>query len=670
MSEQKIQNLLLPIKRFVTLPSFSLKLIEKCCGGNRVIDALFHLPSSISFRSGDTNNFSGKLTVVATILDHRSPTNKGSPYRVIAQTAEGELISIIYFHFIAAYIKKALPIGQMFTISGDAQKKFGEIVFPHPDIIASPTLFKHYVGVEPVYPLTAKLSNKTMRFTIQSLLKIIPNVPEWIPNARDYNLISFNEALFKVHNPKSIEDLSPRNPARFRLALDEQLANQIKLNKLRNSIKCHSSPVFTSHRKSNEFFEMPFELTEDQLRCLEDIRNDLSSGHPMNRLIQGDVGSGKTVVAFITSLIIVENHAQVAFLAPTEILARQHYETLTNFAKTLGITIDLMTSQNRKYRKKQIDKLQSGEIQIVIGTHAILEENIAFQNLGLVVIDEQHRFGVLQRLSLIEKTKHPNVLTMSATPIPRTMLLGIYGDLDVSTIKNKPLHRKPVTTSVIGMNKLEELAVRLLKVDSQIYWVCPVIEESESLVDVNNRCDYLRNYFGVNSVQVLHGKMKAEKKEQIMNSFRNKEFKILVSTVVIEVGIDIPSANVMIIEHAERFGLAQLHQLRGRVGRGDVAACCVLLYHNPVSAIGKKRLQIMRETSDGFLISEEDLRLRGAGDILGKEQSGFAVLKFSDFATNSSMINMASSIAKNITDNEVTTLLCNVFARIGNDMVN
>lgn len=662
--------LLLPFKQFVTLSSFSAKLVEKCCGGNRVIDALFHLPSSLSFRSGNVSNFSGKLTVIVQIIEHVPPRTRGGPYKIIGKTSDGILITIIYFHFVAGYLKKTFPIGGRFTVSGDAQRRVDEIVIMHPDIITSPSLFGCYVGAEAVYPLTAKLSNKTMRYVVNSLLKIVPTVPEWIPNANDYGLLSFNDALRKAHNPQSVEDLSPTTPARFRLALDELLANQIQLKKLRNSVKSHIAPIFSPTNAFLDQLHLPFELTADQNKCLQEIMSDFSSRRPMNRLIQGDVGSGKTVVAFFAMLIVLENHAQVAFLAPTEILALQHYNTLLALGKDIDITIDFMASQNRKHRLVQIDRLQSGETQILVGTHAILEENITFKNLGLVVIDEQHRFGVLQRLSLIEKTHYPNVLSMSATPIPRTMLLGAYGDLDVSTIKTKPAQRKPITTSVIGIGKIDELISRLQEYKSQVYWVCPVIEESETLTTVYARCDYLRRTFPENEVQVLHGKMNTTEKESVMQRFRNNEFKILVSTVVIEVGVDIPNANMIIIEHAERFGLAQLHQLRGRVGRGDVAAYCVLLYHTPVSAVGKKRLQIMKETPDGFLISEEDLQLRGAGDILGRDQSGFSTLKFSDFASNSAIIEMASEIVGNIPiDNGGIELLIALFARIDDNVV-
>lgn len=314
--------------------------------------------------------------------------------------------------------------------------------------------------------------------------------------------------------------------------------------------------------------------------------------------------------------------------------------------------------------------MQDGATQILIGTHAILEENVEFRKLGLIVIDEQHRFGVMQRFSLIKKSKYPNILAMSATPIPRTMVLGCYGDLDVSIIKNKPKGRIPIETAVISMSKIDAMVERLKRMDTQIFWVCPAIEESDSLVDVKTRCDYLEKSFPNGEVRILHGKMKSVEKDSVMESFKRGEFKLLVSTTVIEVGVDIPNANVIVVEHAERFGLAQLHQLRGRVGRGNKQAYCILIYHSPVSEIGQRRLQLMKDTDDGFVLSEEDLKLRGAGDILGKEQSGFNTLRFSDFSSNYSMIKMAEDIAKtmDVNSSEVK-VLCDVFNRVSEECI-
>jgi ATP-dependent DNA helicase RecG len=351
-------------------------------------------------------------------------------------------------------------------------------------------------------------------------------------------------------------------------------------------------------------------------------------------------------------------------------LAIQHYNVIVKLSENIGLAIDIMLGGNRNIRQMQIDRLKSGKTQLLIGTHALLEDEIDFHNLGLVVIDEQHRFGVMQRLKLIKKCQYPNVLAMSATPIPRTMLLGCYGDLDVSTIKEKPSGRKPVETVLISAAKIDELMQRLSTMDSQIYWVCPVIDESETLMDITTRCDSLRNVFPQDSVGILHGKMKPREKDKIIHSFRKNEFKMLVSTTVIEVGVDIPNANVIVIEHAERFGLAQLHQLRGRVGRGKDNSYCILLYHYPVSEVGKKRLQLMRNTSDGFVISEEDLKMRGAGDILGKEQSGFEALRFSDFADNYEFITIADEITKVIDINSPLAMtLCDLFGRVDNSIV-
>jgi ATP-dependent DNA helicase RecG len=419
-----------------------------------------------------------------------------------------------------------------------------------------------------------------------------------------------------------------------------------------------------------QHLRLPFELTGDQISCLDDIKRDFASTKPMNRLIQGDVGAGKTIVSLIGMLIAIENNSQVALLAPTEILVIQHFNTIKKMSENLNLNMDIMLSSNRKIRLRQIEKLKKGETQILIGTHAILEHEIEFKNLGLIVIDEQHRFGVLQRLALIKKCQYPNVLTMSATPIPRTLLLGCYGDLDVSTIKIKPRGRKPTETIVIGSSKINELIQRLKAINSKVYWICPVIEESEGLIDINTRREYLNKIFSEKDVFILHGKMKSKEKEDIINKFKNGEFKVLVSTTVIEVGIDIHDANVIVIEHAERFGLAQLHQLRGRVGRGNEVSYCILLYHYPISAVGKQRLQLMKNTNDGFLLSEEDLKLRGAGDILGKEQSGFNALKFSDFSSNHHLIQMAEKISHAIELNSQNVkFLCEIFSKLNDDVV-
>ena len=579
---------------------------------------------------------------------------------------------VVYFHYRIPYLKRILPVGGTFTISGNASRELDGIKIIHPDVVAPPQQAEHYVGTEPIYPLVGNLSLKTLRYAISSALKLIPKNLDWIPSdlKNKYGLVDFADALRAVHHPKSDEDLLITNEFRKRIALDEILANQIRLKQIKRNQQRRNTVAIKETGEILKNLQLPFELTEDQVKCLEDIKADLASGRPMNRLIQGDVGSGKTITAFLGMLIALENKLQAVFLAPTEILAWQHFETIQKLSENLNLEIDIMLSSNRKARKRQIRELQDGTTQILIGTHAILEDNIEFRNLGFVVIDEQHKFGVMQRLKLINKSKYPNILSMSATPIPRTLLLGCYGDIDVSTIKTKPKGRQPVETAVIGTNKIESLVERLKTIDSQIFWVCPVIEESESLVDVNTRCEYLKKAFSEDEVEVLHGKMKAYEKDEIMARFKDDRFKLLVSTTVIEVGVDIPNANVMVIEHAERFGLAQLHQLRGRVGRGSEAAYCILLYHLPISEVGRKRLQLMKETTDGFLLSEEDLKLRGAGDILGRDQSGFDVLRFSDFSENYSLVKIADEISNQMDlDSTQTSNLCDIFNRVSDENI-
>ena len=671
----KINILFQPFSNFIKLSAFSMKLIKKCCGGERLIDLLLHFPISISKRVGNINDFSekDKLTLVLKILEHKAVRfKKSAPYKIIASMNDGTLVTIIYFNYNPGFLRKTFPIGTTLTVSGNANITLEGIEIIHPDVVTKPEFAKYYIGTEAVYPLTARLTNRTISFAIKSALKILPEISEWMPQniLTENNFLNFSETIRRIHDPKSELDLSVNNIDRKRIAIDELLANQIRLFQLRENLKQHKALNLKINGNLLNKLHLPFELTDDQKRCLEDIKKDLTSGKPMNRLIQGDVGSGKTVVSFLSMLIALENGMQAALLAPTEILAIQHYNNILDMSHELGINIDIMLSANRKIRNRQIDNLRVGLTQILIGTHAILEDNIEFEKLGLIVIDEQHRFGVLQRQKLIEKCNYPNVLTMSATPIPRTLLLGCYGDLDVSTIKTKPAGRKPIKTVAMNVDKINELIKSMSEVNSQIYWVCPAIEESETLVDVNSRYNYLCQHFSENDVRILHGKMKPWEKDEIIHSFKREEFKILVSTTVIEVGIDIPTANIIIIEHAERFGLAQLHQLRGRVGRGLSDAFCILLYHTPLSKIARQRLELLKNTNDGFVLSEEDLKLRGAGDILGCQQSGFNILRFSDFSENEQLLKIANNIAQQIDiHDEKSQMLCDIFNRLNQDIV-
>lgn len=671
---EALKVLVSPLRQFVELSSYTYKLIKKCCGGDRVIDVLLHLPSGINKRVTEENFRDGdKVTVVMQVTDHKSSARRG-PYKIEGETSKGNKVNLVYFNYRIPYLTKMLPIGEKVTVSGSAKRGWNGIGIDivHPDIVATPQQFKYYIGTEPIYPLTGNLSLKAMRYAISSAMKLIPSGFDWIPEElkKKYGLVDFSVALKGIHSPKCEADLEVGNKYRTRIAVDEILANQVRLKQIKKNQQLVKSVEIKSTGELINKLKLPFDLTEDQIRCFEEIKGDLASSRPMNRLIQGDVGSGKTITAFLGILVALENKLQAAFLAPTEILAWQHFETIQKLSEGLDLDVDVMLSSNRKARKKQIKDLLDGTTQILVGTHAILEDNIEFRNLGFIVIDEQHKFGVMQRMKLINKSKYPNILSMSATPIPRTLLLGCYGDIDVSTIKTKPKGRQEVKTVVIGKSKLDNLIERLKVVDSQIFWICPVIEESENLMDVNSRCDYLKAAFSEKEVEVLHGKMKAHEKDEIMERFKNNEFKVLVSTTVIEVGVDIPNANVMIIEHAERFGLAQLHQLRGRVGRGTEKAFCVLFYHMPITLVGKQRLKLMKETTDGFILSEEDLKLRGAGDILGKDQSGFEVLRFSDFADNYPLVEMADEIANQIDlDSPQILGLCDIFDRVSDKNV-
>jgi ATP-dependent DNA helicase RecG len=449
-----------PICNFVKLSDFSLKLIKKRCEGNRVIDSLLHLPVSIVKKVGSVDELAegNKLTAIVKITDHIIPMYKSKPYKILGEIGDRE-ISILYFNYKSNYMRKMFPIGSSLTISGNAKLVFDRIEMTHPDVIDSPDKFKYHVGIEPVYMLTAGLTNRTFRYVISSLIKQLPDVDEWIPEnmVTKYGLIKFCDAIRFLHNPKSMDDIiSEGNVPKRRIAIDELLANQIKLKKMRTSYISHTSAKIQRTNALLSKLNIPFELTDDQQKCIAEIEKDFASDRQMNRLIQGDVGVGKTIVALISMIIAAENHFQSVLLVPTEILAIQHYNTILKLSNSLDIKIDLMLGSNRKIRGNQIENLRSGKIDLLIGTHAILEDQIEFKNLGLIVIDEQHRFGVMQRLSLIKKCNYPNVLAMSATPIPRTLMLGCYGDLDVSVMKCKPSGRKSKETSLLYISTKDE----------------------------------------------------------------------------------------------------------------------------------------------------------------------------------------------------------------------
>jgi len=560
---------------------------------------------------------------------------------------------LVFFHGKGSYLQTTLPIHSKRLISGKLERFQDRWKITHPDHIGNPDEQEHLSGPEPVYPLTTGITNKCVNRVIKSALTHIPTLPEWLDDVTAQKWPRWHEAVHQVHNPLNQQDLDPNSLPRVRLAYDELLAHQLSLNitRRRQQTRTHGTSLKgDGHLKAKILQSLPFTLTKGQEASIADITQDMDAPQQMLRLIQGDVGSGKTLVALMAMVQAVEAGFQAAILAPTDILARQHAAKLTPLCETCGIRLALLTGRDQGKKRTQIlNDLKSHDIDILVGTHAIIQEDVHFAKLGLAVIDEQHRFGVEQRLALTEKGNNPDVLAMTATPIPRTLMLANYGDMDVSIIRDKPAGRLPIDTKVLPLSRLNEVVEgigRALKTKTKIYWVCPLIEESEAmdLAAAVERFKVLSQMFP-GKVGLVHGKLKADEKDAVMAQFVSGTIDILIATTVIEVGVDVPAASIMIIEHAERFGLAQLHQLRGRIGRGNQTAMCLLLYSHALTAVGRKRLEIMRQTNDGFLISEEDLKLRGSGELLGTKQSGLPRFRIADFTSSPDLYGELFAIA-------------------------
>ncbi len=644
------------------------KLINKLCG-EKIIDILFHLPINIVDRTYNEpliNAKDGKIwTGVVTITEHIPPQTKKHPYRIYCTDGTAELV-LVFFKVYTDSIEKNYPLGGKRAISGKLEYFNGMWQMSHPDYSVLAEMLPQIMRLEPVYPLTAGVTNKMVCRLVENGLKNVPALPEWLSSDSlgDLEYIDFKSALNRVHHPKNPADLLPSSTARRRLAYDEILSNQLALALIRQKVREKNGRSFigTGELYKKAIENLPFKLTSAQETALAEIAKDQNSSHKMLRLLQGDVGSGKTVVAFLSMLKVIEEGAQAALMAPTEILAKQHYETISSLSKNLGITIGLLTGKLKAKEKKEIyEKLQSGEINILIGTHALFTEGVTFKDLGYAVIDEQHRFGVNQRLSLSSKGTMSDVLVMTATPIPRSLLLTAYGDMDYTKIGELPAGRKPCVTAVINVQKMPDIIAALqrkLAEGGRAYWVCPLVEESEKsdLAAATERSEMLKQYFG-DVVGLVHGKMKEAEKDAVMEQFKKGEKKLLVATTVIEVGVNVPEATVMIIEHAERFGLSQLHQLRGRIKRGYEAGTCVLLYSYPISSVARERLNIMKQTEDGFYIAEKDLELRGGGEILGTRQSGFTQFKLADMSVHQDLLIKARDDVHNILkqDQSLTT---------------
>ncbi|MCX7324838.1 MAG: ATP-dependent DNA helicase RecG [Hyphomicrobiales bacterium] len=602
----------------------------------RVLDLVFHLP-----QSGIDRRTSGSIidaptgetaTFAARVAEHRpAPPGKGrAPYRVLVEDETGD-VSLVFFKADPGRIRQMLPVGEIRYISGKIEMWEGRRQMVHPDRVLDLPAFQRMPSVEPVYGMTEGLSSRMLARAAEAALARLPRLPEWQDRAwLDQNgLPDFTDALAALHKPPEVEALSPETAARRRLAYDELLASQRALALVRSMRR--RSPgrrnVGDGHLIAALARALPYELTRSQTEAVAQIRADMAKPERMLRLLQGDVGSGKTAVAMMAVASAAEAGRQSALMAPTEILARQHAERLRGQAGAIGLTLALLTGREKgAERARVLAGLADGSINLVVGTHALFQDQVVFHDLGLAVVDEQHRFGVHQRLSIGAKGEAVDVLVMTATPIPRTLALTWFGDMEVSVLSEKPAGRKPITTRAVSLDRYDEVvdAVgRAIDAGAQVYWVCPLVAESETL-DVSaaaDRFEALTARFG-SRVGLLHGQMPGRDKDAAMSRFEAGQTAVLVSTTVIEVGVDVPNASVMVIDHAERFGLAQLHQLRGRIGRGSAASTCILLYKGPLGPVAEARIAIMRETEDGFRIAEEDLKLRGEGEVLGTRQSG------------------------------------------------
>ena len=638
----------------------TLKLYEKLTGGTKLLDVLFHKPIGLIERKFVPNimsaNIGDTICVKVTIEKHTPNERKSQPYRIRGRDASG-FIELAFFHGQGAWIEKLYSIGKELMISGKIDDYKGGRQITHPDILDLNAPEK----TEVIYPLTAGLSNKMLRKTLLSCLDQCPALPEWITEAHKKKMgwPDWKTSINALHHPTSEKDFESSTPALTRLAYDEFLSNQLTLAITRlkqRKLKGRSFRLQGDLRQKLEK-NLPWDLTSFQKDALKEIDADMAAPHRMLRLLQGDVGSGKTIVAALAMMNVVDSGAQAALMAPTEILARQHVETLRPYFEAAGIPFTVLTGRDKgKSREGILADIANGHSKIIIGTHALFQDGVEFVDLGLAVIDEQHRFGVHQRLQLSGKGQGTDVLVMTATPIPRTLTLTAYGDMEVSRIMGKPAGRKPIDTRLIPQENLEDMIGRIgkqIKKGVQIYWVCPLVEESEilDLAAAEERYLVLQQYFG-DKVGLIHGRLKPKEKDAVMEKFTSGEISILVATKVIEVGVNVPNATIMVIEHAERFGLAQLHQLRGRVGRSDQQSYCFLVYVAKLTETARERLKILRQTEDGFLIAEKDLELRGSGEVLGTKQSGLIEFRLANLAAHSDLLISARQDAALILDKD------------------
>jgi ATP-dependent DNA helicase RecG len=666
--------------------------------GARVVDLIFHTPTGIIDRRsmpGIAKAAEGAtVTVDARVDRHKAPPPATrQPYKVFVQDDTGEM-ALIFFRAKGDYLAKTLPVGERRFISGRVEWFNGQPQMAHPDLILSPEDFARASPIEPVYPLTEGLTGRMLAKSITNALDHLPDLPEWQdPDwQQKRGWPTFMDAIRTLHRPETID--GPREAAALaRLAYDELLANQLALALVRRDIR--SAPkrprVALPGRAPTSLLQgmaaepdgrslgerllaaLPFQLTHAQETAIAEIRADMASPDRMLRLLQGDVGSGKTVVALMVAATAIEAGGQVALMAPTELLARQHYRSLEPHAHAAGLEIAILTGREKgREREAVLAGLAAGRIDLVVGTHALFQTPVIFHDLTLAIIDEQHRFGVQQRLRLAAKGRDTDLLLMTATPIPRSLMMTYFGDVDSSRLTEKPAGRKPIETRTVSSERIGEVVERIaaaIETGAKVYWVCPLVDESleVDLAAVTERFGDLSRFFASRSdlrsstplktsrsdlrsstplVGLVHGKMRPDEKDAAMSDFQTGKTRVLVATTVIEVGVDVPDATIMVIEHAERFGLAQLHQLRGRVGRGDRPSTCLLMYKGPLGEVSKARLAIMRESEDGFRIAEEDLKLRGGGELLGTRQSGMPGFRLARLDIHADLMEVARDDAR------------------------
>lgn len=657
MRDERLFPLFQPLD---ALPGIGPKLkpvLERLVGGETVWDVLLHMPERWLDRrprdSFDDLAPDEVATVRGEVHAVKAPYNDRAPTRIVLFDGSG-FLTLTYFRADSRWLQAQYPVGKERIVSGKVTEWQGERQMSHPDFVMDPAKGELPPPVEPIYPLTAGLTNKRVHSSTQAALELIAeDLPEWI----DPSLVekedwpSFKAAMHTVHAPTKWDEASIKT-ARTRLAYDEALARELtfaRARAARRSSEANVVPV-QAEALNRLVATLPYKPTQAQIRSTKEIMSDLGEPYPMRRMLQGDVGAGKTLVGAFSAVQAAESGFQTAFMAPTEVLARQQYDTLDQLLSPLGYTIGVLTGRDKgKLREATLMGLADGSIQIVAGTHALFQEGVSFQRLAMVIVDEQHRFGVADRMKLMSKGKFPHMLVMSATPIPRTLAQTVHGDLDVSILDEKPAGRQPVETRAIPDTRIEDVisAVgRAIQRGERVFWVCPRVDaDEEDGSSAVSRAAMLRDALRT-EVGLVHGRMKGEDKDTALDQFRTGASKIIVATTVIEVGVDVPEATIMVIERAEGFGLAQLHQLRGRVGRGSAASFCLLLYRSPLTEMARERLDTLRRTEDGFEIAEADFKLRGPGDLLGKAQSGIVDYRLIELSDHASLIEIARKDAQ------------------------